>query len=57
MAEWQVDENKAWFKKWWPSKTPKNHTFDKITMGEFFERQRKKYANDNMMHFIESWMT
>jgi len=57
MAEWQVDENKAWFKKWWPSKTPKNHTFEKISLGEFFERQRKKYANDNMMHFIESWMT
>ncbi|MFX1392772.1 MAG: AMP-binding protein [Promethearchaeota archaeon] len=57
MTEWQVDENKAWFKKWWPSKTPKNYIFEKISLGEFFERQRKKYPNENLMHFIESWMT
>ncbi|MFX0188890.1 MAG: AMP-binding protein [Candidatus Hodarchaeota archaeon] len=57
MAEWQVDENKAWFKKWWPENAPKNHEFEKITLGEFFERQRKKYANYNLMWFIESWMT
>ena len=57
MAEWQVNEDKAWFKKWWPKKTPKNHKFEKISLGEFFERKRKKYANDNMMWFLESWMT
>ncbi|UCC18597.1 MAG: AMP-binding protein [Promethearchaeota archaeon] len=57
MSEYQVDENKAWFKKWWPKKTPKNHKFEKITLGEFFERQRKKYANERLMHFIETWMT
>ena len=57
MAEWQVDEDKAWFKKWWPENTPKNHKFEKISLGESFERQRKKYANDNMMWFLESWMT
>ena len=57
MAEWQVDEGKAWFKKWWPKDTPKNHKFEKISLGEAFDRQRKKYANDNMMWFLESWMT
>lgn len=57
MTEWQVNEEKAWFKKWWPKNTPKNHTFEKLTLGDFFERQKKKYAKDNMMHFIESWMT
>ncbi len=57
MSEWQVKEDKAWFKKYWPSKTPKNHKFEKISLGEFFERQRKKYANERMMWFIESWMT
>ena len=57
MTEWQVDEDKAWFKKWWPENTPKNHKFEKISLGESFERQRKKYANDNMMWFLESWMT
>ena len=57
MSEWQVNEEKAWFKKWWPNKTPKNHKFEKISLGEFFERQRKKYANERLMWFIESWMT
>ena len=35
----------------------KNYKFENISLGEFFERQRKKYANDNMMWFLESWMT
>ena len=30
MAEWQVDENKAWFKKWWPEGVPLNTEFEKI---------------------------
>ncbi|MFX1500906.1 MAG: AMP-binding protein [Promethearchaeota archaeon] len=57
MTEWQVNEDKSWFKKWWPKETPKNTTFEKISLGEFFEIQRKKYANERMMWFIESWMT
>jgi len=55
--EWQVNEDKAWFKKWWPEKCPKNMEFEKISLGEFFEGQRRKYANDNMMWFLHSWMT
>ncbi|MFX1312902.1 MAG: AMP-binding protein [Promethearchaeota archaeon] len=57
MVEWQVNKDKAWFKKWWPENTPKNYNFEKISLGEFFERQRKKYANEHMMWFLESWMT
>ncbi|MFX1320232.1 MAG: AMP-binding protein [Promethearchaeota archaeon] len=57
MAEWQVNEDKAWFKKWWPKDTPKNYNFEKISLGDFFEKQRKKYANEPMMWFLESWMT
>jgi long-chain acyl-CoA synthetase len=56
MSEWQVKEDKAWFKKWWPKETPKNHKFEKMSLGEFFERQRKKHANERLMWFIESWM-
>ncbi|MHA1489245.1 MAG: AMP-binding protein [Promethearchaeota archaeon] len=55
--EWQVNEDKAWFKKWWPEKCSKNLEFEKISLGEMFERQRKKYANDNMMWFLKSYMT
>ncbi|MFX1489902.1 MAG: AMP-binding protein [Promethearchaeota archaeon] len=57
MAEWQVNEDKAWFKKWWPKDTPKNYDFEKISLGQFFERQREKYANDKMIWFLDSWMT
>ena len=57
MVEWQVNEDKPWFKKWWPKDTPKNYIFEKISLGDFFERQRKKYANEPMMWFLESWMT
>jgi long-chain acyl-CoA synthetase len=57
MAKWHVDENKAWFKKWWPEIAPKNIDFPEMSLGEFFEEQRKKYAADNMMWFLESWMT
>jgi long-chain acyl-CoA synthetase len=57
MSEWQVNESKAWFKKWWPKDTPKNYKFENISLGEFFEGQRKKHADEKMMWFIESWMT
>jgi long-chain acyl-CoA synthetase len=57
MSEWQISEEKAWFKKWWPKNTPHNYKFEKISAGEFFERQRKKHADKNMMWFLNSWMT
>lgn len=57
MADWQVNEEKAWFHKWWPEGVPFNVEFEKISLGEMFERQRKKYPNDKMMWFLESWMT
>jgi long-chain acyl-CoA synthetase len=57
MSEWQISEDKAWFKKWWPNKTPKNYKFEKISLGEFFEKQRKKYGDKKMIWFLKSWMT
>lgn len=55
--EWQVDESKAWFQKWWPQEVPKNIKFESISLGEFFEQQRKKYADQSMMWFLETFMT
>jgi len=57
MAEWQVNEKKAWFHKWWPEGVPFNTEFEKVSLGEFFEKQRKKYPNENIMWFLETWMT
>jgi len=55
--KWQVNEDKAWFKKWWPENVPKNYEFPEITVGEFFERTRKKYPHENAIWFLDSWMS
>ena len=55
--KWYVNEDKVWFKKWWPENVPKNYDFEEITLGEFFDRQRKKYSNDNFIYYLGSWMT
>ncbi|MBN1801783.1 MAG: AMP-binding protein [Candidatus Lokiarchaeota archaeon] len=57
MKKWQVDEEKAWFKKWWPKDVPKNIEFEEISAGDYFERQRKKYPDKNLMWFLDTWMT
>ncbi len=55
--KWYVNEEKVWFKKWWPENVPKNYDFEEITLGEFFDRQRKKYSNNNLIYYLGSWMT
>jgi len=55
--KWYVNEEKAWFKTWWPKDMPKNVEIEEFTMGEFFERQRKKTPNNNLFWFMDSWMT
>ena len=55
--KWFVNEEKAWFKTWWPKDMPKNIEFEEYTMGEFFERARKKHPDNNLFWFLDSWMT
>jgi long-chain acyl-CoA synthetase len=56
--KWHVNEEKAWFKKWWPENMPKNiDKFEEISVGAFFERQRKKYGELNLIWFLNSWFT
>ena len=57
MAEWQINEQKAWFQKWWPNNVSKNIQFENMSLGELFERQRKKYPNGRVMWFLHAWMT
>jgi len=54
---YQVDENKLWFKKWWPENVPKNTTFEEITINEMLDRQVEKYGDQHVMWFLETWMT
>jgi len=57
MKKYHVNENKSWFHHWWPQGIPFNTEFEDISLGEFFERQRKKYSNYNLMWFLDTWMT
>jgi long-chain acyl-CoA synthetase len=55
--EWKVNEEKAWFKTYWPDQVPKDLDFEELTLGEFFEGQKAKYGDKNLMWFLETWMT
>lgn len=55
--KYQVDENRIWFKKWWPDNVPKNVEFEEITISEFLDEQVRKHANRNYIHFLETWVS
>ena len=55
--KYQVNENKRWFQKWWPKDVPKNITLPEMTVNEMLEEQVEKYADHNIMWFLETWMT
>lgn len=54
---YQVDENKRWFQKWWPKDVPKNTTFKEMTVNEMLGDTVKKYGDLNFMWFLDTWMT
>jgi long-chain acyl-CoA synthetase len=55
--KYQVDENKRWFQKWWPENVPKNVTFEEQTLNEMLDEQVEKYKDNNLIRFLETWMT
>ncbi|MHA1688075.1 MAG: AMP-binding protein, partial [Promethearchaeota archaeon] len=55
--KYQVDENKIWFKKWWPENVPKNYDFPEKTLNQLLDEQVEKYADKNVMWFLDTWMT
>ncbi|TFF89101.1 MAG: hypothetical protein EU548_08050 [Promethearchaeota archaeon] len=55
--KYQVDENKRWFKKWWPKNVPKNTSFEEKSINEMFDEQVEKYRDNNMIWFLETWVT
>ncbi|MFX1425180.1 MAG: AMP-binding protein [Promethearchaeota archaeon] len=52
-----VDENKRWFKKWWPDGVPFNTIFEEKSINELLDEQVKKYADHNFIWFLDSWIT
>jgi len=55
--KYQVDENKRWFQKWWPENVPKNTTFEEKTLNEMLDEQVEKYRDQNLIYFLETWMS
>ena len=55
--KYQVNENKVWFKKWWPEGVPRNTTFEEKTINELFDEQVKKYGNLNAIWFLDTWVS
>jgi long-chain acyl-CoA synthetase len=52
-----VDENKRWFKKWWPEGVPYNTIFEEKSLNEFLDKQVEKYKDRNFIWFLDSWIT
>jgi long-chain acyl-CoA synthetase len=55
--KYQVNENKRWFQKWWPSNVPKNIKLPEMTINDLLDKQVEKYAEKNLMWFLDTWMT
>ncbi len=55
--KYKVNENKRWFQKWWPKDVPKNITLPEMTVNEMLDEQVEKYPDQNIMWFLETWMT
>ncbi|MFX0081683.1 MAG: AMP-binding protein [Candidatus Hodarchaeota archaeon] len=52
-----VNEDKRWFKKWWPDGVPYNAIFEEKTINELLDEQVKKYADSNFIWFLDTWIT
>ena len=52
-----VNENKRWFKKWWPEGVPFNTIFEEKTLNELLDKQAEKYSKENFIWFLDTWIT
>ncbi|MFX1569909.1 MAG: AMP-binding protein [Promethearchaeota archaeon] len=52
-----VNEDKRWFKKWWPEGVPFNSNFEEKTINEVLDKQVEKYGNENFIWFLDTWIT
>ena len=52
-----VDEDKRWFKTWWPKGVPFNSSFEEKTINELLDDQVNKYSDNNFLWFLDTWIT
>ncbi len=53
----QINENKIWFKKWWPKNCPKNTIFEEKTLNEILDEKVEKYGDKNFIWFLHTWVS
>ncbi len=56
--KFKVDESKIWFRKesGWPDEVPKNIDFPKMSLGDMLREKVKKYPDDNVIWFLDTFM-
>ena len=54
---YNVNENKRWFKKWWPEGVPHNTIFEEKSINELLDEQVMKYSDRNFIWFLDTWIT
>jgi len=52
-----VNEDKRWFKKWWPKGVPFNTIFEEKSLNELLDEQVEKYTDQNFIWFLDTWVT
>ncbi len=52
-----VDENKRWFKKWWPNGVPLNTSFEEKSINELLDEQVDKYKDKKFIWFLDAWIS
>ncbi|MFX1325660.1 MAG: AMP-binding protein, partial [Promethearchaeota archaeon] len=52
-----VDENKRWFKKWWPEGVPYNTRFEEKSLNQLLDEQVDKYGDRHFIWFQDTWVS
>ncbi len=55
--KYHVNEDKIWFKKWWPDNVPKNTHFEEKTLNQMLDEKVEQFKDNPIMWFLDTWMT
>ncbi len=58
-SPYHVDESRPWFSKeaGWPDEVPKNHEFEKVTLGQMLDQTAVDHGSKNAIWFLDTYMT
>jgi long-chain acyl-CoA synthetase len=56
-SSYRSDENKRWFRTWWPENVPYNVDFEVKSLNEMLDEQVEKYPDHNLIWFHDTWVS